>query len=248
MGNNKFLFVLLILLILVGCNRETSKSEKIMNNGNGEKFESEQVTEESKTIEFINDDHDIYVYGRLSEHGDKISDFVIRYNKGEVGPFQWIQSSLRDPIIYIEDINQDNQNEFVFINILDHGTGIILSEAHVVSINSVEAIVEPIQDIIKENVTFSGRKVYLGDSLIYESSKYGDLKAYYDDWINYKVVDGKLIGGVRIGDGRTEQYAGYLEVEYAFRERKYIAQEIRHIDDDKMQTEGTPLQFTKRKN
>ena len=25
--------------------------------------------------------------------------------------------------------------------------------------------------------------------------KYGDLKAYYDDWINYEVVDGKLIGG-----------------------------------------------------
>ncbi|MHA2855502.1 hypothetical protein ACXZ7E_16015 [Paenibacillus lautus] len=155
---------------------------------------------------------------------------------------------MRDPIIYFEDINQDNQNEIVFINILDHGTGIILSEAHVISINSVKAIVEPIQDIIKENVTFSGRKVYLGDSLIYESSKYGDLKAYYDDWINYKVVDGKLIGGVRIGDGRTEQYAGYLEVEYAFCEGKYIAQEIRHIDDDKMQTEGTPLQFTKRKN
>ena len=62
-------------------------------------FESEQVTEE-KTIEFINDDHDIYVYGRLSERGDKISNFVIRYNKGEVIEFQWIKSSLRDPIIY----------------------------------------------------------------------------------------------------------------------------------------------------
>lgn len=184
-------------------------------------FESEQVTEESKTIEFINDDHDIYVYGRLSERGDKISNFVIRYNKGEVGQFQWIQSSLRDPIIYIEDINQDNQNEIVFINILDHGTGIILSEAHVISINSVEAIVEPIQDIIKENVTFSGRKVYLGDSLIYESSKYGDLKAYYDDWINYEVVDGKLIGGVRIGDGRTEQYAGYLKWSMLFAREIY---------------------------
>ena len=205
------------------------------------------MTEESKTIEFINDDHDIYVYGRLSERGDKISNFVIRYNKGEVGQFQWIQSSLRDPIIYIEDINQDNQNEIVFINILDHGTGIILSEAHVISINSVEAIVEPIQDIIKENVTFSGRKVYLGDSLIYESSKYGDLKAYYDDWINYEVVDGKLIG-VRIGDGRTEQYAGYLEVEYAFREGNILHKKLDTLMTTRCKTEGTPLQFTKRKN
>lgn len=249
MENNKYLFVLLILLILVGCNGETSKSEEIMNKGNGETIdESEQVAEESKTIEFINDDHDIHVYGKLSEHGDMISDFVIRNNKGEVGPFKWNQRSLRDPIIYFEDINQDNQNEIVFINILDHGTGIILSEAHVITINSTEAIVVPIQNIIKEKVRFSGKKVFLGDSLIYESSKYGDLKAYYDDWINYKVVDGKLIGGVRIGDGRAEQYAGYLEVEYGFSEGKYNVKEIRHIDDSKMQTEGTPLQFRVLKN
>lgn len=234
MRNLKYLFILSILLILAACSGET--------------LESEPVAEESKTIEFINDDHDVHVYGRLSAHGDKISDFVIKHNKKEVGPFQWNQSSLRDPIIYYEDINHDNQNDIVFINILDHGTGIILSEAHVISMNSTDTIVVPVQDIIKEKVRFSGRKVFLGDRLIYESTIYGDLKAYYDDWINYKVVDGKLIGGVRIGDGRTEQYAGYLEVEYAYREGKYIAQQIRHIDDGKMQTEGTPLQFTKRKN
>lgn len=234
MENNRYLFALIILLILVGCNRETSD-------------ESEQVAEVSKTIEFINDDHDIHVYGKLSEHDDMISDFVIRNNKGEVGPFKWNQRSRRDPIIYYEDINQDHQNEIVFINILDHGTGIILSEAHVIS-NSTEAIVVPIQNIIKEKVRFSGKKVFVGDSLIYESSKYGDLKAYYDDWINYEVVDGKLIGGVRIGDGRTEPYAGYLEVEYGFQEGKYNMKEIRHIDDSKMQTEGTPLQFRILKN
>lgn len=206
------------------------------------------MVEVSKTIEFINEDHDIHITGKLSEHGDKISDFIIRSNEGEVGPFRWNQSSLRDPIIYYEDINQDNQNEIVFINIFDHGTGIILSEAHVIAINSTEVIVEPIQEIIKENIRFSGKQVYLEDRLIYETSKYGDLKAYYDDWINYKVVNGKLIGDLRIGDGRTEQYAGYLEVEYAFYEGKYVVKEIRHIEDDEMQTEGLPLPLTIRKN
>lgn len=243
METTKNPYIFLILLLLTGCTGEPSDSEVKMNKSNEESMESKQVAEVDKAIEYINDEHNIHVYGKLSEHGDRISEFVIRYNKGEVGPFQWDQSSLREPVIYLEDINQDNQDEIVFINILDHGTGIIVSEAHVITNNLIEVDVIPIQNIIKEKVQFSGRKVFLENSLIYESSKYGDLTAYYDDWIHYKVVDGKLIGGVRIGDGRTEQYAGYLVVEYAFREGKYNVNEISHIDDAKMLTEGKPLQL-----
>lgn len=248
MENIKNPFIFLMLLILVGCNRETARSEKIVNESNEGITVSEQVVEESKTIEFINEENNIHVYGKLSEHGDKISGFVINFNRGEVGPFQWDQSPLREPRIYFEDINQDDQKEIVFINIYDHGTGSILSEAHVITSNLTESSVVPIQDIIKEKVRFAGRKVYIGDNLIYKSLMYGDLKAHFDDWLNYKIVNGKLIGSVRIGDGRAEQYAGYLEVEYAFYGGKYNVKEIRHVGKDKMQTEDTPLPLKIRKN
>ncbi|MCR2805190.1 hypothetical protein [Paenibacillus soyae] len=198
-------------------------------------------SEAGARIEYINEPFDIRVSGRLSEQGDRISEFTIERNGRKAGPYAWEQSSLREPVIYDADIDQDGLGETVVVTIHDHGTGIVLSEAHVLDNQLEELKVRPVQEIINESVIFSGKKVYVGEKVLYEASQYGDLKPYYEDWIHYKVADGKLIGSVRIGDGRAEQYAGYLEVEYEEADGQYIAGRIRHVSDGDMDTEGTPL-------
>lgn len=194
------------------------------------------------SVTYVNQEHKLQITGEMKS--GMISDFMIRIGGKEAGPFAWNHSQLRDPNVYLEDISGDGEPELVLVTIYDHGTGIILSDAHVMEKDLAEAVVEPARDIIQKKMKFSGRNVYLGNKLLYSAAEHGDLKPLLEDYQEYKVVNGKLIGCVRIGDGKAEQYAGYLEVEYSFSGGKYVAKEIRHVGDVQ-HSYGIPLKMNK---
>lgn len=204
--------------------------------------QASESTDSFSSISYVNQEHKLRITGEMKS--GMISDFMIRFGGKEAGPFTWSQSQLREPLVYLEDISGDGEPELILVTIYDHGTGIILSDAHVMSKDLAEAVVEPAQDIIQEKVKFSGRNVYLENKLLYSAAEHGDLKPLLEDYQEYKVVNGKLIGCVRIGDGKAEQYAGYLEIEYAFSGGKYAAKEIRHVGDSEL-SHGSPLAMNK---
>lgn len=212
-------------------------------------FVNQTPLHEDNVIQFVNKQYGIIIRGIYSEHRDYISNFTVAFKGKQSEIFQWRNSSLRNPSLnprlYYKDITQDGQNEIVIVNIVDHGTGIIISEAHVLDSNTLKEIpVIPLKDIINQEVKFRGRQVYIEQKVIFEADRYGDIRALFEDWINYIVEGNKLIGAVRIGDGRFEQYAGYLEVGYRYKNGKFVGHQIKHVKDlDMHNTEGSSLQL-----
>lgn len=103
-----------------------------------------------------------------------------------------------------------------FVNILDHGSGFIVTEPHVLNSETLEEIpVEPLADIVSRHVSFeyenSGNSVVLnGDQVMFSDQTEGrPIAAKFKDWLNYTVMEGKLTGAVQVGDGSASGLRGY---------------------------------------
>lgn len=256
--------IFLLMLLLTACSEEskTSMNENITDepivespvttplptNEVNEPIVDNSITDDN--IIWMNKELGFALEGKIAEDG-LINVTTIKWKNSEANFINWRNSAIREPSVFVHDLNQDQSDELIVVNILDHGSGFIVTEPHVLnSETSEEILIESLVDIITEHVTFefenSKNSIVLSeDQVIFADETEGrQIEAKFDDWINYTVSNGKLIGSVQVGDGTASGIRGYLNVIYKYEDGRFIKDLIEFNEDSPVGAEPIPLTYS----
>ncbi|PAB60244.1 hypothetical protein [Anaeromicrobium sediminis] len=186
----------------------------------------------------------IYLYA-LQEQDGWYKGMVLSIN-GVNKFFDWRNITFKSfmPKLHYLDLNNDNKKELVVILIHNKGTGIYVTEVHILNTkNLCEYKVKDALDIIKENVEtkiVSKKEVDIKINDIIYNVKIGHIpqehsaitpsevsEFYYEDLINYSVRDNTL--NVVVGVEVKEQplaYLGFFIIDYYFKDGEFKANRI----------------------
>ncbi|GIP15491.1 hypothetical protein J40TS1_11330 [Paenibacillus montaniterrae] len=200
-----------------------------------------------QTKRWTNEELGLSLEGTMGEDG-LLQLVSVQWSSHQLNSINWRNSGIRDPYVYTADITGDQADELIVVNIVDHGTGIIVSECHVLNSQTGEEVpVESLEDIIAEHVSFVTEAakttiVLEGDQSLYsDEAANGSIEAKFADWLNYTVADGKLIGSVQVSDGTSAGIRGYLNVTYTYKDGKLIKDTIEFSEDDPAEGESIAL-------
>lgn len=225
---SKKIFIMFIcVIIFVGCS--SMKNLGIKQNGDIADLEKYHLT----ISELSTEDGKIEIKaGPLNDLGDVYDGVVLIYNNN-VKQYDWenVVNPTYYPIIYYEDVNNDNVKEIIINTTLAYGTGVNLNKLHILnSKNLNEYKIENIHDYIKQNV-----KVTINDILTVKIN--GDIQqinvenfsndtmlfeeAVFSNIIEYKIKDNKINALVPVQISATE-FLGSLIFEFDFIDNSFI--------------------------
>lgn len=147
------------------------------------------------------------------------------------------------PDIYVEDLTNDEQEEFAVINTLGYGTGLMKKDVHIVNLqNHKEIPIEPFEDIIKEWIDSS---ITTQDGQVTVSVKIKEqekIKHVLDEYtglppdhfytelgfgaiVYYFIDNGKL--SARLGaSASTVTFSGDVIIDYKYESGRFLADKV----------------------
>ncbi|MFZ7943222.1 hypothetical protein [Neobacillus sp. 19] len=139
------------------------------------------------------------------------------------------------PRFFFEDINQDRKEELVVILTTEHGTGILVTEAHVLqktktNIGEVyeEMLIDDPEAIIKKNVH---TKKVSNDQVEITIGKKKTIATLYDylkhEVIDFSIYKGKLV--VYMSGQLSPPTEGGILITYQFKDHMYQAKKIEYL-------------------
>ncbi len=201
-------------------------------------------------IRWTNREHGFALEGKIAEDG-LLELTTVKWQNNVINSIFWRNSAMREPYVFVHDLNQDQMDELIVVNILDHGSGFIVTEPHVLNSETSEEIpIESLANIITKFVSFeyenSKNSVVLnGDQVIFsDETEGGKIEAKFNDWLNHTVLDGKLIGSVQVGDGTASGIRGYLNVTYKYETGRFTKDIIEFKEDLPVGAEPIPLTYS----
>ncbi|CAH2214956.1 hypothetical protein [Tepidibacter aestuarii] len=184
----------------------------------------------------------IYLYA-LQEQDPMYQGLVLSIN-GVNKFFDWETISMASdlPELYYLDLNNDDKKELVVILSEGRGTGSWIRKVHIINCEELtEYKVKNALEIIKDNVEtkiLSKKEVAIKINDIIYSIKIGTipneflgtnpsevLKIYYTDYIDYYLIDNKLIVDVGV-ETESLKYLGYIIIDYSFKDGEFKANKI----------------------
>lgn len=172
--------------------------------------------------------NDVTIYANKPAEDAVFREITIQ-TKNRAKTFPWITSENRTyyPKAYEADINKDSQTELVLILTIDHGTGVLAQEVHVLNVEDlsevpVENPVEAAYKQVPSKITAASDSVTveleINKQKVEKKFKKSDAAIWFDRvgygaFTEYTYQDSKLLANVSVNVSPAET-AGTLVVEY----------------------------------
>jgi Copper amine oxidase N-terminal domain. len=164
--------------------------------------------------------------------------FYLQVNKSK-RYFDWknVENPSYAPKLSMMDINNDGQKELIVILITGYGTGVCISEAHVIDPITLNEVYVDNPNIVvlknvKTNITENEIEISTGDNKTVISRDKLNIESGYNvsavgfgAICNFEVIDGKLIVTMH-GQISPTCFIGELKITYEFKDNMYQAANI----------------------